>query len=46
VFEGPPEELDTLKALVVDAMENAAALAVPLVVDVGTGGNWLDTKPG
>jgi DNA polymerase-1 len=45
VFEGPPNETDTLRSLVVDAMEHAAELVVPLVVDVGIGRNWLDTKP-
>jgi DNA polymerase I-like protein with 3'-5' exonuclease and polymerase domains len=25
-------------------MEGAADLAVPLVVDIGTGANWLETK--
>jgi DNA polymerase I-like protein with 3'-5' exonuclease and polymerase domains len=25
-------------------MEHAAELSVPLVVDVGTGQNWVDTK--
>jgi DNA polymerase-1 len=45
VFEGPPEELDTLRPLVIEAMEQAASLSVPLVVDVGMGSNWLETKP-
>ncbi len=37
-------ELDTLRSLVVDGMEHAAALSVPLLVDIGVGDNWLDTK--
>lgn len=44
VFETPPDELTALEALVKREMENAAQLSVPLVVDIGTGANWLDTK--
>ncbi len=44
VFEVPPEELDAVKTLVRHEMENATQLSVPLVVDLGTGINWLETK--
>ena len=44
VFESPPEELQALEALVRKEMEHAAELDVPLVVDIGTGANWLETK--
>ena len=44
VFEAPPEELSRLQALVRNEMENAATLSVPLVVDIGIGINWVDTK--
>jgi len=44
VFESPPEELNAVQELVKRAMESAAELSVPLVVDVGTGMNWLETK--
>lgn len=44
VFETPPDEVDELKQLVRHQMENAAQLSVPLVVDIGTGANWLETK--
>ncbi|MGH7718732.1 MAG: DNA polymerase I [Gemmatimonadaceae bacterium] len=46
VFEAPEDELDFLRALVIHEMENAAVLSVPLVVDVGAGKNWLETKGG
>jgi DNA polymerase-1 len=44
VFESPPEELESLEALVRHEMEHAAELSVPLVVDIGTGANWVETK--
>ncbi|NUQ19806.1 MAG: DNA polymerase I [Gemmatimonadaceae bacterium] len=44
VFEAPPDELAALEALVREEMEHAAELSVPLVVDIGTGANWLETK--
>ena len=44
VFEVPPSELETVKSLVKVQMEGAADLAVPLLVDMGTGANWLETK--
>jgi DNA polymerase-1 len=44
LFESPTEEVDALTALVRREMEGAANLSVPLVVDIGIGSNWLDTK--
>jgi DNA polymerase-1 len=44
VFELSPDELDEVKDLVKYEMEHAAELTVPLVVDLGVGKNWLDTK--
>ena len=44
VFETPPDELATLEALVREEMEHAADLSVPLVVDIGKGANWVETK--
>src|SRR5688572_1916295 len=44
VFEAPPEEVDRLQAMVRQEMEGAAELSVPLVVDIGTGANWVETK--
>ncbi|HNW29072.1 MAG TPA: DNA polymerase, partial [Spirochaetota bacterium] len=40
VFEVPEEELDQAKTMVVDRMEHALDLAVPVKVDVGVGKNW------
>jgi DNA polymerase-1 len=40
VFEAPPEEKDALEALVKRRMESAAALSVPLPVEVGWGSSW------
>ena len=44
VFEAPTDEIEALTALVRTEMEGAAQLAVPLVVDIGVGPNWLETK--
>jgi DNA polymerase-1 len=44
VFEVPAGEAATLGSLVRAEMEGAATLSVPLVVDIGTGLNWLDAK--
>ena len=44
VFEAPPEELTALGRLVKEEMEGAAILQIPLLVEVGQGPNWLETK--
>ncbi len=44
VFETPPDEVEALRSLVVHEMTTAVALDVPLLVDVGEGPNWLETK--
>jgi DNA polymerase-1 len=44
VFEALPEELEQVQELVKYEMEHAAELSVPLVVDLGIGKNWLETK--
>ena len=42
VFDVQRSELDALKALVVEEMEKAYPLAVPLVADTGVGNTWLE----
>jgi DNA polymerase-1 len=44
VFEVPGPELEPVEAMVRYEMEHAAALSVPLIVDIGVGDNWLSTK--
>lgn len=44
IFDVVPEELEEMKALVVEQMEGAVKLSVPLKVEVGTGENWYDLK--
>lgn len=44
VFEVLPAELEEVSNLVRREMEHAAQLSVPLVVDLGVGKNWLETK--
>ena len=44
VFELPPDEEGALASLVKREMEGAATLDVPLLVDSGTGANWLEVK--
>jgi len=40
IFEVPEDELERMKALVQERMENVRELNVPLQVDVGWGSNW------
>lgn len=42
VFDAKKSELDALTNMIKTEMEQAYKLQVPLVVDVGTGTNWLD----
>ena len=41
-FNVPNEELEVAKKIVVDEMENAYKLNVPLKTDCGWGKNWLE----
>jgi DNA polymerase-1 len=44
VFEVPPEEVDTVAAIVREAMENVCEFSVPLKVDIKRGVNWGEAK--
>ena len=41
-FSVPPEEKDRLEALVIEEMQQAFTLRVPLIADSGWGSNWLE----
>ena len=43
VFDVPLDEIETVKPIIDDRMKNAIPhLKVPIVVDIGTGKNWLE----
>ena len=42
VFDVHVSELDKIKKVVKNSMENAVTLDIPLKVDIGTGKNWLE----
>ncbi len=42
VFDVAPDEVEILKDIVRDKMQNALQLDVPLVVDIGVGKNWYE----
>ena len=44
LFEVPEARAEAAASIVRDKMQSAAALAVPLTVDVGIGRNWKDAK--
>ncbi|UCD64041.1 MAG: DNA polymerase I [Candidatus Zixiibacteriota bacterium] len=44
VFDAHKSEVDRLRRLVQTGMEKAVKLKVPVVIDLGTGDNWLDAK--
>jgi len=44
LFEVPGSEIDTMRALVREKMENVHPLRVPLVVEIGLGPNWRDVE--
>ena len=44
LIEAEESELDEVKKILKDQMENAASLSVPLLVDMHTGKNWYEAK--
>jgi len=42
VFDAHKDELEVITPIIKDKMENAVQLIVPLVVETGTGKNWLE----
>ncbi|MER3430855.1 MAG: DNA polymerase I [Blastocatellia bacterium] len=44
LFEGPESEVDKAMRLIKAEMESAVSLDVPLVVEIGSGDNWVDIK--
>ncbi len=42
LFDALPSEVEALKALVVEVMENVVSLSVPLTVECSAGKNWLE----
>jgi len=43
VFDVPKDELEVVGRLVKAEMENVCELCVPIVVEIGTGKNWMET---
>jgi DNA polymerase-1 len=44
VFEVPEDEIDAMRMLVREHMENVHPLTVPLLVEIGVGNNWRDLE--
>ena len=44
LFEVPEEELEAVTPVVVEKMEGAMELHVPLKVETGVGANWYEAK--
>lgn len=44
IIESPPDEVEIVKKLMKDCMENIIKLKVPLNIDLNVGKSWYDTK--
>lgn len=42
VFDAPKDEIETVKPLIQENMQNAIPMDVPIVVEMGTGDTWLE----
>jgi DNA polymerase-1 len=42
VFDVPNHEVEIVKPIIVDMMRNAIKTTVPILVEIGTGRNWLE----
>ena len=42
IFDAPKAELDEVKILIKEKMEDAIKLSVPVIAEVGVGNNWLE----
>lgn len=42
IFEIPDKDVETLKPIIKNMMENIVPLSVPLIVDIGVGNNWTE----
>ena len=42
IFDVHKSEVDEIKAMVKKMMETAIPMSVPIVVETGSGDNWLD----
>ncbi|HWR89100.1 MAG TPA: DNA polymerase, partial [Dissulfurispiraceae bacterium] len=42
LFEGPSGEMEEVREIVREGMENVVPLSVPLRVDIGSGKNWAE----
>ena len=44
LFEVPEDEIELMRGLVREKMENVHKLSVPLLVELGVGPNWRDVE--
>ena len=44
IVEAPEKDVEKVKAILKEEMENAVKLNVPLIADVKTGKSWYETK--
>ena len=42
VFDVPKNEIEVLKEIITEKMQNAIKMSLPIIVDIGVGDNWLE----